>query len=83
MLTPSQLDRAKSMKWNHSYDFGAVQTAERSGSLRPNQTLYGVFDMLNGIDVAGMKVLEVGPAHGCGNWKWDEPQNHRKRRHQL
>jgi SAM-dependent methyltransferase len=64
MLTPGQLDRAKSLRWYHCYDFGDVQTVGRSANLRPNQTLYGVFDMLNGIDVGGMAVLEVGPAHG-------------------
>ena len=65
MLTPAQAQRIDALKWYHAIDFGSAQTPGRfPADVPPNHTLFGVFDMLNGIDVRGMKVLEIGPAHG-------------------
>jgi len=64
-LTEEQLKRAKSMRWYHAIDFGEYQARGRNRSpYPPNMTLYGVMDILSGIDVKGMRVLEIGPAHG-------------------
>lgn len=64
-LTEEQAALASSLKWYHAFDFGSHQTAGRfDPDTPPNRTLFGVMDLLNGIDVQGMTVLEVGPAHG-------------------
>jgi len=64
-LTADQLKRAEAMRWYHAIDFGEYQARGRNRPpYPPNMTLYGVMDVLSGIDVKGMRVLEIGPAHG-------------------
>lgn len=64
-LTEDQIKRANSLEWYHAIDFGSHQTAGRiNPPLQPNMTLFGVMDLLCGIEVKGKSCLEVGPAHG-------------------
>lgn len=64
-LTDAQLKKAESLEWYHAFDFGAHQTIGRlPPPLPPNATLFGAMQILQDIDVKGMRCLEVGPAHG-------------------
>lgn len=64
-LTEAQLKRAEALEWYHAYDFGSHQTIGRLPPPLPaNVTLFGVMQILERIDVSGMRCLEVGPAHG-------------------
>lgn len=64
-LTAAQLQVAEALEWYHAFDFGDHQTIGRlPPPLPPNATLFGVMELLQSIDVAGMRCLEVGPAHG-------------------
>ena len=64
-LTDEQLRRAEAMRWYHAIDFGKYQARGRNRPpYPPNMTLFGVMDILSNIDVKGMRVLEIGPAHG-------------------
>lgn len=57
-------EQASQLRWYHAIDFGDFQTAGRYPDAPPNFTLFGVFDMLADLDVKGMRVLEIGSAHG-------------------
>lgn len=64
-LTEAQFKLAQQLKWYHALDFGNYQAVGRiSPPFPPNVTLFGVMDMLSGMDVAGMSCLDIGPAHG-------------------
>lgn len=64
-LTQEQIDRANALQWFHALEFGSHQTVGRFASTTPpNVTLFGVLDLLAGIDVKGLRCLDVGPAHG-------------------
>lgn len=64
-LTSEQISRANKLSWYHSLNFGDYRTLGRlKPPLRPNATLFGVMDLLSGIDVRGMSCLDVGTAHG-------------------
>ena len=65
LLSESQIAIANELSWYHALDFGDYQTIGRiSPPLPPNVTLFGVMDILSGINVSGMKCLDVGTAHG-------------------
>jgi len=65
LLTDEQIARADGMAWYHAYDFGSHQTRGRFDEDKPqNVTLFGVMDLLSGVDLSGMRCLDVGPAHG-------------------
>lgn len=53
-------------KWFHAIDFGdRTSSAGRfSADVPPNYTLYGVFDYLEHIDLAGMTCLDIGTMDG-------------------
>ena len=64
-LTSEQVSRANELAWYHAIDYGSHQSAGRiNPPLPPNMTLFGVMDILEGVNVSGMRCLEVGPAHG-------------------
>lgn len=64
-ISDAQRDAADRLSWFHSLEFGDCQTVGRfNPPFPPNVTLFGVMDLLNGIDVTGMRCLDVGPAHG-------------------
>jgi len=53
------------LRWYHSLKFGNYCTRGRfRKDLPPNHTLFGAIDVLSGINVQGLRVLEVGPGHG-------------------
>lgn len=65
MLTPEQVERANQMRWYHAIDFGSHQTCGRFDPAQPpNMTLFGVMDLLAGLDLGSQRCLDVGPAHG-------------------
>ena len=65
VITEEQIKAANQLHWYHAIDFGEYQTIGRMPpSAPPNLTLFGVMDLLQGIDVAGMRCLDVGAAHG-------------------
>ena len=64
-LTEHQLEVANRLNWYHALEFGEYQTVGRfAAHIPPNCTLFGVMDLLSGVDVNGMQCLDVGPAHG-------------------
>lgn len=64
-ITAHQIDIANSLKWFHALEFGEYQTVGRfAPHIPPNVTLFGVMDLLSGVDVTNMECLDVGPAHG-------------------
>lgn len=64
-LTDDQIARANAMTWYHAIDYGSHQTRGRFAEEKPqNMTLFGVMDLLAGVDLSGKKCLDIGPAHG-------------------
>jgi 2-polyprenyl-3-methyl-5-hydroxy-6-metoxy-1,4-benzoquinol methylase len=64
-LNEAQRALVDSLNWYHALDFGDYQTVGRfKPTDPPNMTLFGVMDILKDVDVAGLKCLDVGPAHG-------------------
>lgn len=59
------IDEAAEIKWFHAIDFGDFQSPGRfPPNEPPNQTLFGVMDLLNNIDLTGLHCLDVGTADG-------------------
>ncbi len=55
----------EALSWFHAIDFGDVRTPGRlSPSQPPNWTLYGLLRFLEGIDLTGMSVLDLGTMDG-------------------
>jgi 2-polyprenyl-3-methyl-5-hydroxy-6-metoxy-1,4-benzoquinol methylase len=57
-------DYAASALWYHAMKIGDICTRGRFDQGVQNRTLLGVFDMLNGVDVSGLRCLDIGTVDG-------------------
>jgi len=52
-------------RWFHAIDFGGVVSPGRFGAeVPPNYTLYGVFELLRGLALAGARAVDIGTMDG-------------------
>jgi 2-polyprenyl-3-methyl-5-hydroxy-6-metoxy-1,4-benzoquinol methylase len=58
--------RAAKVRWFNAIDFGEWQTFGREGPYEryPNSSLYGTFDLLQSLDLRGMRCIDIGAGSG-------------------
>src|SRR5688572_5897091 len=55
----------RSERWFHAIDFGSVSSGGRfPAATPPNYTLYGVFELLRAVSVAGHTAIDIGTMDG-------------------